>query len=346
METVTWRRVQYSGPAGRTSKRAERHWLLFNPTEKIDKRIVAALRERGGKVTIIEKAAKYKTIADGRITIDPSCETELARACDTVMKALSKRQRLQVVYFCEPTSARKPELVGTRYRKDIDDKLNWPIMLMRSLMQAGKPDNVTITFVTRSGQEVTGDETINPAMAMPIGPCLAGMSEYPGLRCRIFDIPALVRNADELARRVAADLAGPAPRVVMAYRGNSRWAREFQPIPPELMKNLRGALRRHGVYLITGGLGDLGLAISRHLARSYQASVILISRTPVPPRKEWGGILERGTDEDRVVRMIRGIAGSNQRAANSWSALRTSATLPRCAGWCVRPPKNLAPFMA
>ena len=65
-------------------------------------------------------------------------------------------------------------------------------MLMRSLMQAGKPDNVTITFVTREGQEISGDETVNPAMAMPIGPCLAGMSEYPGLRCRIFDIPAAV----------------------------------------------------------------------------------------------------------------------------------------------------------
>ena len=28
----------------------------------------------------------------------------------------------------------------------------------------------------------------------------------------------------------------------------------------------------------------------------------------MPPREEWGAILERGTDEDRVVRMIRGIA--------------------------------------
>ena len=75
-----------------------------------------------------------------------------------------------------------------------------------------------------------------------------------------------------------------------------------------MIKNPRAALRRHGVYLITGGLGDLGLAISRHLARAYKASVILISRTPVPPRKEWSAILERGSDEDRIVRMIRGIA--------------------------------------
>ena len=124
-------------------------------------------------------------------------------------------------------------MVEARYRKDIDDKLNTPIVLMRSLMQAGKPDNITITFVTRAGQEISGVETINPTMAMPIGPCLAGMSEYPGLRCRTFDIPAVVPKADELALRVAADLVGPAPSIVTAYRGNSRWARGFQPIPPD-----------------------------------------------------------------------------------------------------------------
>ena len=192
-------------------KRGEPHWLLFNPTAKIDKQIAAALRERGGKVTVIEKGAKYKTFADGRVALDPNVEADLAQACKTVIKALSKRQRLQVVYFCEPTPDRKPGFVEARYREDIDDKLKTPIVLMRSLMQAGKPDNVTITFVTREGQEISGSETVNPTMAMPIGPCLAGMSEYPGLRCRIFDIPAAVANADELAQRVAADLAGPAP---------------------------------------------------------------------------------------------------------------------------------------
>ena len=309
METVTWRRVQYSGPFSRSSKRKEPHWLLYNPTAKIDKQIAAILRERaGGKITVIEKGAKYKTFADGRVALDPNIEADLAQACKTVTKALSKGQRLQVLYFCEPSPDRKPEFVEARYRQDVDDKLKTPIVLMRSLMRAGKPDNVIITFVTREGQEISGSETVNPAMAMPIGPCLAGMSEYPGLRCRIFDIPAAVANTDELAHRVAADLAGPAPAIVTAYRGNSRWARGFQPIPPQLIKNARGSIRRQGVYLITGGLGDLGLAISRHLARSYKASVILISRTPVPPREEWAAVLERGTEEDRLVRMIRGIA--------------------------------------
>jgi phthiocerol/phenolphthiocerol synthesis type-I polyketide synthase E len=308
METVSWRRVQYSGLTAHRTGRFESHWLVFNPTQAIDRRITAALRARGGKVFMVEKGAQFKILGNGRFTLDPTREADLEEICARVVKPLSKRQQLQVVYFCEPTAELKPELVEARYRSEVDDKLNIPIMLMRSLLRFGKPENVTITFITREGQEIAGTETINPAMAMPVGPCLAGMREYPKLHCRIVDIPTGAPNVEELARRVAADLPDPAPTMVTAYRGNSRWARAINPIPPDFIKNPRGALRRQGVYLITGGLGDLGLAISRHLARAYRASVILISRTPVPPRAEWSAILKEGNEEDRVVRMIRGIA--------------------------------------
>ena len=307
METVTWRRVQYFNPPGASGKAMQPRWLVFNPTEKIDKRIAAALRQRGDKVTIVEKGPRFRTYADGRVTLDPTDEVDLAQLCKTVMKSLAKRQRLQVVYFCAPSPERKAELVEARYRADIDDKLNIPIMLTRSLMQAGNPENVTITFVTREGQQISGLETIDPSMAMPIGPSLAAMREYPKLTCRVIDILSEVASPEIVARRISADLPYPSPSIVTAYRGKSRWARGIQPIPPKLLMSAPGPLRRRGVYLITGGLGDLGLAVSRHLAQAYKAGLILVSRTPVPPRAEWSAILKDGTDEDRTVRMIRGI---------------------------------------
>jgi len=305
METVTWRRVQYFSPRG--GKTEPLRWLIFNATEKIDKRIAAALRQRGDKVVMVEKGPRLKTHANGRTTLDPTNEVELAQLCRTVMKSLTKRQRLQVIYFCAPTPARQPELVETRYRADIDDKLNVPIMLTRSLMQAGSPEKVSITFVTREGQQISGLEAVDPSMAMPIGPCLVAMREYPKLDCRVIDILSEIASPEPLARRISAELPYPAPSIVTAYRGKSRWARSVQPIPPKLLMNTRESLRRGGVYLITGGLGDLGLALSRHLARAYKAAIILVSRTPVPPREEWSAILKTGKDDDRVIRMIRGI---------------------------------------
>lgn len=46
-------------------------------------------------------------------------------------------------------------------------------------------------------------------------------------------------------------------------------------------------LRRQGVYLITGGLGGVGLALARHLAAHWQARLVLVGRTALPARSQW-----------------------------------------------------------
>jgi len=144
-------------------------------------------------------------------------------------------------------------------------------------------------------------------MALPIGPCLAGMHEYPNLRCRVVDVGLTVPDANKLARQLVADIPEPAPNVVTAYRGGVRWARTIEPVPPFLVKDPRPPLRENGVYLITGGLGDLGLAIAEHLAAKYHAALVLISRTPAPPREEWSDILSSSEENSRIARIIRGI---------------------------------------
>ena len=50
-------------------------------------------------------------------------------------------------------------------------------------------------------------------------------------------------------------------------------------------------VRPGGTYLVTGGLGGIGLAMAERLARDYQARLVLMGRTKVPPREEWGRIL-------------------------------------------------------
>jgi NAD(P)-dependent dehydrogenase (short-subunit alcohol dehydrogenase family)/acyl carrier protein len=46
--------------------------------------------------------------------------------------------------------------------------------------------------------------------------------------------------------------------------------------------------RREGTYLITGGLGDIGLHIARTLVANGVRRLVLVNRTQLPPREEWG----------------------------------------------------------
>ena len=305
METVSWRRVQYSVDEDQDRRRPS--WLVFVARTELDERFADALSESGGKVTVVEKGAEFERLGDHRFSVDVNREADLNELCANAVMGLGPAQRLRVVYFCDPSRPRPAEAVAGEYRREVDDKINAPIVLIRTLMRHADAKNINLTFVTREAQAITGTETIDPMMSLPIGPCLAGMHEYPELRCRVVDIASSKADVEPLARQLAADIAEPSPSVITAYRGLTRWARSVERIPPFLLKSQHAKLRQNGVYLITGGLGDLGLAVAEHLAARYQAGLVLISRTPLPPREDWSRILAAAEDENWLVRMIRGV---------------------------------------
>jgi acyl transferase domain-containing protein/acyl carrier protein len=306
METATWKRVQSAAAANRDPDRAESVWLVVVTKESLDQRFASTLRDRGDKVTVVEKGSAFAELGDDRFTCDPMQEADVDRVCAASVRELAAEKRLRVVYFCNPSRPRPADKVAGEYKQQVNDKINAPIALIRALTRYAKAEKISLTIVTREGQEIIGSENIDPMMALPIGPCLAGMHEYPGLNCRIVDVmpaPAV----DDLALRLAADIVEPRLSVVTGYRGNARWARTIDNIPPFFLKNPQAALREDGVYLITGGLGDLGLALALHLAKNYRARLVLTSRTPLPVRELWSGIQASSQDDNRMVRMIRGV---------------------------------------
>ncbi|MEM7129201.1 MAG: SDR family NAD(P)-dependent oxidoreductase, partial [Chloroflexota bacterium] len=130
---------------------------------------------------------------------------------------------------------------------------------------------------------------------------------------------------------------------VIAYRGNHRWQQTYTPVqltqPSQGYKNSQEAgqlhsapfqnrglvsqvadkenacfgndrridshLRTGGVYLITGGLGGIGLTLAAHLARHCQPKLILVGRSPLPDRREWNKWLGNHDAEENISRTLR-----------------------------------------
>ena len=77
---------------------------------------------------------------------------------------------------------------------------------------------------------------------------------------------------------------------MIAYRGGHRWVQRFVPARLEPQ---RPRVREHGVYLITGGTGGVGLELAEWLARNAAgAKLILTARSELPPRTKWQGYLQ------------------------------------------------------
>jgi len=99
-----------------------------------------------------------------------------------------------------------------------------------------------------------------------------------------------------LVGRLALVVASTA--VPVAFRHGQRWTPHFVPVvadagglePP-------GRLRPGGVYLITGGLGRMGLLLAGHLARVAGATLVLAGRSPLPRPDEFDRLVLGFLDE-------------------------------------------------
>jgi NAD(P)-dependent dehydrogenase (short-subunit alcohol dehydrogenase family)/aryl carrier-like protein len=69
---------------------------------------------------------------------------------------------------------------------------------------------------------------------------------------------------------------------VLAYRGRQRWTQDFEPV--RLAAGAAPPLRPGCVCLVTGGLGGVGQALARWLARAG-ARLVLVGRSELPPRE-------------------------------------------------------------
>ena len=177
------------------------------------------------------------------------------------------------------------------------------------LAQAFHKQNVTtpvqIAVVSSELHVVAEGDRICPSKSTLLGACKVLPQEYSNLQCKSIDIgdrgldaAAVGRIVDELTSRIAGANGGASRRTVVRAGVQSDAAR---PPPPEPVR-----LRRHGVYLITGGgLGNIGLEIAQALAEQAQARLVLTGRSEFP-RAHRGS---SGSPRPRTIPSIGRFAG-------------------------------------
>src|SRR6185312_3455263 len=84
---------------------------------------------------------------------------------------------------------------------------------------------------------------------------------------------------------------------VVAWRGNRRWSRSHIQMAAGQIEATQ--FRDGGVYLLTGGLGDLALTFAQQLASARKAKIALFARSALPAREHWSALLRILPAQDR-----------------------------------------------
>ncbi|MEW2520833.1 type I polyketide synthase [Actinacidiphila alni] len=177
------------------------------------------------------------------------------------------------------------------------------VALTRAAGELGAGD-WQLDMVTAGAHQVLDGSEVRPEASTLIGPTLVVPLEYPNVTTRLLDA-----EPDTPAAAIVAELRRPRTDAAVALRGSRRWVCGYDLLPAPDDESAAAVLRERGVYLITGGLGGIGLGMAEHLARQCRARLVLFGRRGLPPRERWEGIAA-GTEpaeeavRDRVRRVL------------------------------------------
>ena len=107
-------------------------------------------------------------------------------------------------------------------------------------------------------------------------------------------------NSEDNASLLVRHLLASDGEDQVALRSGQRFVPRIAPYNPAA-RTSPFAWRRDATYLVTGGLGGVGLHVVRKMAELGARRFVLLSRTPLPPRERWNSVDAFGVVGERIA---------------------------------------------
>lgn len=327
---LRWEPVEQTENSGDSGEAAQRppvpgtggRWLIFTD-DRAGRALAALLEERGDRCVMVRPADAYRRSEQGHdYWINPACPDDMRRL------------------FADAFGGGQPCCRGVAHLWGLEaatlegadaDALSRAETLgcisvlhaVQALEQTPWREAPRLWLVTRGAQAVTvtatvteGSEPVSVAQAPLWGLARTiGHQEHSGLWGGIIDLDP--ETPDGEAAMLCADMLQPGEADQRAFRDGRRYA----PVLERRRELARAAapltFRPDGAYLITGGLGGLGLEVARWMVDQGARRLILLGRTPLPPRSEWNDVAEGASLATRIaaIRALESMGASIHLAA-------------------------------
>jgi acyl transferase domain-containing protein/acyl carrier protein len=279
--------------------------LIFIDEIGLGEEIVKRLQFEGQDVITVQEGARFTKLNDRAYTLNLKQRDDY----DFLLNELIAQNKIPtaIVHLWNVTCVDNTP-TGIEGVDQLQERGFYSLLFLAQVLGRQHITNeLQITVVSNNIQSVIGEECLYPEKATLLGAVKIIPQEYPNISCRSIDvvIPTAVNWQNEkIVEHLLNELKTQASDVVIAYRGVNRWVQTFEPVRLEKQKET-SKVKQGGVYIITGGLGGMGLALASHLAKVAQAKLVLIGRSAFPAKEEWEQWLTTHDQEDTISQKIR-----------------------------------------
>lgn len=248
--------------------------LLFLDGLGLGAQLCEALRRSGRRCVTVEPGRELTRVGRDAFLLPSSLEAYGRMLAALAEEGVSLAQVLHLWTFGGGDS--EPSSTVEARQRGVFSLLFLTQALMRS-PQAQEP--LRLQVVSSHAQATAPDEALDCDKAPLLGLLQTVPQEVPWLDVRHLCLP--LGALEENARVVLCELEVSQREREVAWRHGRRLVSRLEHINPESLGKRRPPFEAGGVYLISGGLGSLGIELSRRLLKHYQARLLLLGRTPL-----------------------------------------------------------------
>jgi acyl transferase domain-containing protein/acyl carrier protein len=287
-------------------------WVVFEDQSGLGGEVETYLKELSLEVKKVRIGSHFQKAEDGVYSINPAKEADFVSLFQAL--ALPDTEPVGILYLWNLDSNPNldPDYQKSLKLEEIDTVLDkayyGPLNIVRSLEKNNFSGHLRLVVMSNHIQEVIGGDLLCPVQATILGPLNIIQREYPHYQCVSLDVGDLKKGDMKKGDRQEKDevfleifgLKGDRQEKYVAYRRGYRWIQDFEPIslPIDMDEKRIPGTREGGVYLITGGLGGIGLVLAQQLALSSKSRLVLIGRSAFPEKADWDTWIQKHGVED------------------------------------------------
>lgn len=293
-------------------------WLVLGQPDDLTAAVASRLLRAGAAPIVIEAGDGLQLDGSGKVRVRADAREDIAAAIQHVHAAHGSIAG--AIYLWSATEAGAATAALSYFSL---------VALAESLQISPDTPRLPVIVATFGAESVLDESVHDSGAAMAYGPVLALPTEVPGLAMRAVDF-ARADQLDQVAATAEALISeaadGDAEKFV-AWRAGRRWVRRYErfTLPAAEQRDL--PIKERGVYLITGGLGGIGVTLARWLASQFAARLVLTSRMSLPGRDEWDRWLDEHESDNRTSQAIRNIRDIEQLGGEVIAATADAADL-------------------
>jgi len=255
-------------------------WLICADDGGTGESFAAQLAARGEECLLVFAGARFERLDETRFLVRAAEADDLKQA----LRAANYSNLRAVVHLWALNLDEPASLQSSALEAQQSLSCGGLLSVVRTFSQTGVQPPPRLWVITR-GAQPTGLESICSVAQSPLwglGRTIA--EEHPALWGGLIDLDPS-QPIEESMRLLCEELLSPSEEDQIALRQSARHV-------ARLVRYRRGepsglSWRTDAAYLITGGLGDLGLEVARWMVEQGARRLVLLGRTPLPPRAQW-----------------------------------------------------------